>query len=102
MSLANGEVTLNEQPTKSRLSRFCEKKIGQWLQNHATNNTPLAEEIAYRVAFTEEDDVDQISCVTEIRWAGSVWRGCELAPDAQQAFIHSLKRLHATHELVGH
>jgi O-phosphoseryl-tRNA(Cys) synthetase len=83
-----GQVTLNDTPTKSKLFRFCEKKIDQWLQTHADGADP----VEFRVAFSE-DDGEQISCVTEIQMGSHFWRGCDLAHDSQQAFMHSLKRL---------
>lgn len=90
MSLSNGEVTINDLPTKSKLFRFCEKKIDQWIQSHAEG----ADTVEFKVSFTEEDEVRQVSCVTEIHLGGgAVWRGCDLAADTQQAFMHSLKRL---------
>lgn len=89
MSLSNGEVTINDLPTKSKLFRFCEKKIGQWIQSHAEGTDP----VEFRVSFTEEDEARQVSCVTEIHLGNAVWRGCDLAADTQQAFMHSLKRL---------
>jgi hypothetical protein len=88
----SGEVTINDSPSKSKLYRFCEKKIDQWIQSktaqsHAVNSA------AFRVSFSDEDDGEQVSCVTEIHLGGSLWRGCEHANDTQRAFIHSLKRL---------
>lgn len=92
MRFTNGLVTVNDEPTKSKLYRFCEKKIDQWLRDHFGNGEmdPGAE---FRVEFTEEDGSEQISCVTEICLRGTLWRGCDLAGDSQQAFMHSLKRL---------
>jgi hypothetical protein len=86
----NGEVTVNDLPTKSRLFRFCEKKIDQWLQNHGSET---AEHVDFRVEFTEEEETKQVSCVTEVRVGPHVYRGFDLDSDEQQAFMHSLKRL---------
>lgn len=85
-----GQVTLNDIPTKAKLYRFCQKKIDQWLRAQQLEmKTP---ETAFRVSFSE-DDGEQISCVTEIQCGPTIWRGCDLAHDSQQAFMHSLKRL---------
>ena len=84
-----GQVTLNDAPTKSKLFRFCEKKIDQWIQAHRSEGRVPAE---FRVSFNE-DDGEQVSCVTEILVDGSTWRGCDLASDVHEAFMHSLKRL---------
>lgn len=89
MKLANGQVTINETPSKCRLFRFCEKKIDQWLESHAVE-TPAE----FRVSFTEEEESLQISCVTEISVNGKVLRGCDVDVDSQAAFLHSLKHLH--------
>ena len=86
----NGQVTINEAPTKSKLFRFCEKKIDQWLESHAVESPA-----EFRVSFTEEDETQQISCVTEISMDGKILRGCDVDVDSQAAFLHSLKHLHS-------
>lgn len=95
MGMTNGFVTVNDAPTKkSKLYRFCEKKIDQWAKAHSGGQIPDQTEsssLEFHVSFTEEDE--QVSCMTEIHWGGSTWRGCDLAADTQMAFIHSLKRL---------
>ncbi|HVK61080.1 MAG TPA: hypothetical protein VM432_06000 [Bdellovibrionales bacterium] len=90
MTHTHGEVTVNDLPNKSRLFKFCEKKIDQWLQNLGSSTD---EPIEFKVEFTEEEDTRQVSCVTEIHVGQSVWRGFDLSTDEQQAFMHSLKRL---------
>jgi hypothetical protein len=95
--MVSGEVLINNQPARSKLARFIEKKIHQWVtQNqagqHKDKESTLPENLAYKVAFTE-DEVKQVSCETEINVGGHLWRGCELATDTQMAFIHSMKRL---------
>lgn len=89
MKPTHGQVTINEAPSKSKLFRFCEKKIDQWLESHAQVDPSAAE---FNVSFTEEDK--QISCVTEIHLGEQVFRGCDVDGDTQAAFLHSLKRLH--------
>ena len=32
--MMHGMVTINDEPTKSRIYRFCEKKIDQWVRDH--------------------------------------------------------------------
>lgn len=97
MAYSNAEVTVNDLPTKSRLFRFCEKKIDQWLRTHQTvSNSETDAPVAFKVEFTEEDDTKQVSCVTEIQIGSHCYRGFDLANDEQQAFMHSLKRLHPT------
>ncbi len=94
--MGSGQVTINDTPTKSKLYRFCEKKIGQWVKTRLENRSPVdggPDEIQFRVSFTEETNAQQVSCVTEIHLGGSLWRGCDLAGDTQNAFMHSLKRL---------
>lgn len=92
-----GQVTINELPSKSRLFKFCEKKIDQWLQSHVTLGPEISPEIPieFIVSFTDEGDHEQVACMTEIHFGSSVFRGCDLAVDTQQAFMHSLKRLQA-------
>lgn len=93
--MANGKVTINDTPTKSKLFHFCEKKISKWLQMRLGEPiASLGEEAIFQVSFTKENGTQQVSCVTEISLRGSSWRGCDLASDPQNAFIHSLKRLH--------
>lgn len=87
--MVSGEVLMNNQPARGKLSRFIEKKIHQWAE-HFTDKP--SSDLAYKVAFTE-DDVKQVSCETEIHVGGRVLRGCEFAGDTQMAFISSLKRL---------
>ena len=90
MNIANGQVTTNEgQPAKSKLYRFCEKKIDQWLESHDVSSPA-----EFRVSFSEEGDSKQISCVTEILMGEKILRGCDMDVDTQAAFLHSLKRLH--------
>lgn len=84
----NGIVTVNEAPTKSKLYRFCEKKIDKWAEGRF-HRSP----IDFTVSFTEEEDTRQISCETEIRFGDHVFRGADLGSDTQQAFIQSMKRL---------
>ena len=89
MREANGVVTLNDVPTKAKLTRFCQKKIDQWLENRA-----IEEHIDFTVSFMEEQETRQVSCETEIRIRDLSYRGCDLGTDAQQALIRCLKRLH--------
>lgn len=92
MKPTNGQVTIDECPSKSKLFRFCEKKIDQWLESHVTEPQTPAE---FRVSFTSEDaESKQVSCVTEIHLGTQVLRGCDVDVDQQAAFLHSLKRLH--------
>jgi hypothetical protein len=94
MEFANGQVTVNDEPTKSKLYRFCEKKIDQWLQSRLDPQGNLgAESAEFTVSFTDETEGKHVSCTTEIHVGDSVWRGWDLDSDTQQAFIHSLKRL---------
>ncbi len=86
--MSSGEVTLNDTPTKSKLYRFCEKKIDQWAKDHVVDQ----EEFDFVVSFNETE-TKQISCTTEIHCGGHTYRGWDLDHDTQQAFIHSLKRL---------
>ena len=95
MKPANGQVTINECPTKSKLYRFCEKKIDQWLESHSHEVVAPAE---FRVTFTNEDD--QVACVTEIQLGERVLRGCDIDVDQQAAFLHSLKQLHTAHAAI--
>ncbi len=94
MGMMNGQVTVNDSPTKSKLYRFCEKKIDQWVKSHSpaqeAGEMPTAE---FQVSFIEESHTKQVSCVTEVRLGGALYRGCDLDCDTQQAFIHSLRRL---------
>ena len=87
-----GQVILNDTPTKHKLYRFCEKKIDQWLHAHAGVDHSAKVPAEFSVRFSE-DDGEQISCVTEIHFGDSMYRGCDLAHDAQEAFMHSMKRL---------
>lgn len=97
--MANGEVLVNDQPLRNKLARFIDKKIHQWVERvehregAAPGESAEPDALDYKVAFTQDSDVKQVSCVTEIRLGGNLWRGCELASDTQSAFIHSLKRL---------
>jgi hypothetical protein len=93
MPLANGQVTINDCPTKSKLYRFCEKKIDQWLRSHSGSGDQTVESVEFRVSFSEETGTKQVSCVAEILLGGATWRGCDLANDTQNAFMHALKRL---------
>ena len=78
------------ETVNSKLYRFCEKKIDQWLASHEVP-TSQAE---FRVSFSDEEDSNQVSCVTEIVLGEKILRGCEMDVDTQAAFLHSLKRLH--------
>lgn len=87
---SNGEVTLNNEPTKHRLYKFVQKKLSQWATD---NHLPETDEASFHVAFIDEDDV-LVSCETEVRWGERVVRSSDTANDGQQAFLHTLKRLH--------
>lgn len=87
----NGQVTINNTPTKSKLYHFCEKKIDQWIKTHVGAESFSNAE--FRVDFSEETGTKQVSCVTEILLGESKWRGCDLGGDTQNAFMHALKRL---------
>lgn len=95
MGFFSGQVTVNDEPTKNRLYKFCEKKIDQWVRSHFEESSADALESngEFRVEFTEEDGSPQIACMTEVCLNGALWRGYDLANDSQQAFMHSLKRL---------
>lgn len=91
-------MLVNDQPLRNKLARLIDKKIHQWAEHKEGAEIVKGGEadraaLDYKVAFTEDSDVKQVSCVTEIRWGGRVFRGCELAGDEQSAFMHSLKRL---------
>lgn len=92
MRETTGVVTVNEAPLKSKLFRFCEKKIGQWVEEHVTEPDGSGP-VDFKVSFIEEDETRQVSCETEIRLSGRSWRGCDLGSDEQQAFIQCMKRL---------
>jgi hypothetical protein len=99
MGFANGKVTIDDEPTKSKLYRYCEKKIDQWIKTQIALEDVAAgvaaddPEAEFIVEFAHEDGAKQISCMTEIHVRGALWRGYDLATDSQQAFMHSLKRL---------
>ncbi|MES2964818.1 MAG: hypothetical protein V4760_13080 [Bdellovibrionota bacterium] len=88
-----GTVTVNDAPTKSKLYRFCEKKIDQWIESRAADESKDVP-IEFKVSFIEEDETRQVSCETEIRVQGHLWTGADLGSDEQQAFLQCLKRLH--------
>jgi hypothetical protein len=88
-----GSVTVNDTPTKSKLYRFCEKKIDQWIRTKVGPATGEPTGLEFRVSFTEEAGTRKISCVTEIQLGGKRFRGCDLAGDTQMAFMHAMKRL---------
>ena len=97
---ASGVVTVNDAPIKSKLYRFCEKKIDKWVEGHAPLVDALDDSLAdtavdFKVMFTEEEETRQISCETEIRLGQHVFRGADLGSDTQQAFMQCLKRLHS-------
>ena len=90
--MPTGQVTINDSLTKSKIHRFCEKKIDQWVRSHFPTGDFELPEIEFKVSF-EESDARQISCTTEVQLGNSTYRGWDLAADTQMAFIHSLKRL---------
>ena len=102
MGLLNGRVTVNDTPTNSRLYRFCEKQIDQWVRKAIESATGLTPDslgdAEFKVEFTDESEGAhggrQISCVAEVTVAGAHWKGCDLAADSQQAFMHALKHMH--------
>lgn len=99
--LISGQVTINDEPTKNRLFRFCEKKIAAWLRDQIKtldpSDAPTDFQNEFKVEFTEEEEsrqgMRQISCVTKISSYGTTWKGFDLAADSQQAFLHSLKHM---------
>jgi hypothetical protein len=96
--MSNGHVFMNDTPTKSKIYKFCEKKIEQWIRSHLQEQGSISAEesenpIEFKVLFNEESDSRQISCTTEVLLGNSVYRGWDLAADTQMAFMHSLKRL---------
>ncbi len=86
---ANGEVTLNDEPTKHRLYKFVQKKLSQWATAHHLPD----DSASFHVAFIDEDST-LVNCETEIRFGERVVRSSDTASDRQQAFLHTLKRLH--------
>jgi hypothetical protein len=86
----NGQVTLNDEPTKHRLYKFVQKKLSQWATE---NKVPDLDSATFHVAFIDEDD-KLVSCETEVRVGERVVRSSDTASDGQQAFLHTLKRLH--------
>lgn len=109
VKMMHGMVTINDEPTKSRIYRFCEKKIDQWVQDHrdevngddkesspanaAFNSSKVDDdEILFTVSFTEQE-THQVACTTEVQCRGRSFRGWDLAQDTQNAFMHSLRRL---------
>lgn len=96
--MTTGVVTVNDSPSKSKLYRFCEKKIDQWIKTRLGEISPPFPQsdppsVAFKVSFTEESGAKQVSCETEIHLRGALWKGYDLANDTQNAFMHSLKRL---------
>ena len=86
----NGEVTLNDEPTKHRIYKFVQKKLSQWANE---NHLPDSDSASFRVAFIDEDST-LVNCETEVRFGEKVVRSSDTASDRQQAFLHTLKRLH--------
>lgn len=91
MSL-NGEVTLNDEPTKHKIFKFVQKKLSQWAMQ---NQLPDNDSVSFHVAFVDED-AKLVNCETEIRLGKRIMRSTDTASDRQQAFLHTLKRLHFT------
>jgi hypothetical protein len=99
----NGRVLVNDEPTNSRLYRFCEKQIDHWIRKAIESGTGVTPEdlndTEFTVEFTDETDgvpgQKQISCVTEVTIRGAHWKGCDLAADNQEAFLHALKHMQA-------
>lgn len=84
-----GQVTVNDEPDTKRFFRFCKKRVARWAQR---NGSP-PEGAEFRVSISDNADARGVSCETEIQLGGRLWRGCDLAPNVQSAFIHSMKRL---------
>lgn len=90
MSFSNVEITHNSEPLKHGLKKFVEKKLSQWA---LTNQLPEEMNPSFHVAFIDEDS-ELVSCETEVRVGEKVLRSSDTASDGQQAFLHTLKRLH--------
>lgn len=93
--MVTGQVLINNQPARGKLTRFIDKKIQQWLESHANfhSQDDANAALAYRVELELDEDEKQVSCETEIEIGGAIYRGYDLSNDTQQAFIHSLKRM---------
>lgn len=88
-SSIDGLVTVDNSPEKHTLLRFCRKRISRWI-----NERGLPSDGAdFHVSLSRENEAGDVSCETEISIGLQTWRGYDLAPDLQSAFIHSLKRL---------
>lgn len=89
-SSIEGFVTVDNFLEKRTLLRFCRKRISRWMHEHGFTNDGAD----FRVSLSRETESGDVSCETEISLGPQKWRGYDLAPDLQSAFIHSLKRLH--------
>ena len=92
-------ISVNEKHPSSRLQRYVEERVKQWLNDQdllrATQSKRPAD---YEVAFFDEEVPGQangeVSCLITVQAGETQWRSWEIGESPQAALNKSLENLH--------
>jgi hypothetical protein len=86
-----GRISVNEKTPNSRLQRYVEEKVKQWLVSQDLSDGGPAD---FEVAFFNEDTPNEVSCLITIQAGETQWRSWETGESPQAALNRSLDNMH--------
>lgn len=86
-----GRVSVNEKNPPSRLQRFVEERVKQWLASQDLLNASPTD---YEVNFFDEDVGGEVSCLITVQAGETQWRSWETGESPQAALNRSLENMH--------
>ena len=85
-----GHITFNERNPNSRLNRFVDERMREWMRDHLD----VLPETDYEVSFFDEDPIGEISCLVIVQSGETLWRAWQSADNPRMALKRSLEHLH--------
>lgn len=94
-----GRISINEKNPTSRLQRYVEERVKDWLAAQDLSGTGPAD---YQVSFFDEDapsensesKTREVSCLITVQAGSTQWRSWETGESPQAALNRSLENMH--------
>ena len=94
MADQTGHITVNERVPNERFNKFVEEQVRGWVREHAISEDATD----YEVAFFDEDQLGEVSCLVVIHNGEHLWRSWQSADNPRIALRRTLERLHEDFE----
>ena len=92
-----GRITINERNPNSRLNRYVDEQMKDWMRDHLD----ALPETDYEVSFFDEDPIGEISCLVIVQSGETLWRAWQSADNPRMALKRSLQQLHMAGVIEG-